>query len=84
MGLRNGFKRAGPAPCVADRRIRYGWLWLLFAAALLAGTAFVSSADSSRRWFGLLLILTPAALLGLLTLAYYAIERRRARPPTSP
>jgi drug/metabolite transporter (DMT)-like permease len=69
---------------VADRRIRYGWLWAVFVAVLLAGAVLISSAESSRRWFGLLLILTPAALLGLLTLAYYAIERRKARPPTSP
>jgi drug/metabolite transporter (DMT)-like permease len=69
---------------MAERRIRYGWLWLVFVAALLAGAVLVSGADSSRRWFGLGLIVTPALVLGLLTLAYYFVERRRAKPPSVP
>jgi hypothetical protein len=64
---------------VADRRLRYPLLWLLFLACMVAGAALLLSGDGTAQAFGIGLLLLPLILLGLLTGAYYALERWRAR-----
>jgi Na+/proline symporter len=64
---------------VADRRLRYPLLWLLFLGCMVAGAALLLSADGAVQAAGLALLLLPLFLLGLLTGAYYVLERWRAR-----
>jgi hypothetical protein len=64
---------------VADRRLRYPLLWLLFLACMVAGAAMLLSANGTVQAAGIALLLLPLLALGLLTGAYYALERWRAR-----
>ncbi|HLF16582.1 MAG TPA: hypothetical protein VI796_04025 [Candidatus Thermoplasmatota archaeon] len=61
---------------MAERRIRYGWLWLLFLASLFGGAALLMNDDGRLRWLGIALLVSPLAGFLLLTLAYYRAERR--------
>ena len=62
-----------------ERRVRYPLLWLVFVASMVAGAGLVST-GGAWRWLGLALLLGPLILLGVLTLAYYVVERRRSAP----
>jgi hypothetical protein len=62
-----------------DRRIRYPILWLVFAAVMVGGAALVTNPDGRLQALGVGLIALPFVLFGLVTLAYYALERWRAR-----
>jgi hypothetical protein len=64
---------------VADWRLRYPLLWLLFLACMAAGAALLLSPSATVQWLGVGLLLAPLVLLSLLTAAYYALERWRAR-----
>jgi hypothetical protein len=64
---------------VADRRLRYPLLWLLFLACMVVGAALLLSPDGARQSAGIFLLLAPLAALSLLTGIYYALERWRAR-----
>lgn len=62
--------REGP-----ERRIRYGWVWLVFVAAMLVGAALVLNPRAGARALGLALILLPVLAFGVLQLAYYLKHR---------
>ena len=62
-----------------ERRVRYPLLWLLFIVAMIAGAALVSTSGWTM-WLGLALLLGPLLALGVLTIAYYAVERRVRGP----
>jgi hypothetical protein len=64
---------------VADRRLRYPLLWLLFLACMVTGAGLLLSPDGTRQAAGLFLLVAPLVGLGLLTGIYYALERWRAR-----
>lgn len=64
---------------MADRRLRYPLLWLLFLGCMVAGAALLLSANGTVQATGIVLLLLPLLLLGLLTSAYYVLERWRAR-----
>jgi hypothetical protein len=64
---------------VADRRLRYPLLWLLFLACMVAGAGLLLSADGTLQVLGIVMLLVPLVALGLLTGIYYALERWRAR-----
>lgn len=59
--------------------MRYVWLWLVFIAAMFVGAALVSQ-GGGLLWVGLLLLLGPLVALGILTIAYYLLERRKPSP----
>lgn len=66
---------------MADRRLRYPLLWAAFVACMLLGAGLLLSPSVAVEWVGLGLLLLPLLLLGVLTGAYYALERWRARQP---
>lgn len=64
---------------MADRRLRYPLLWLLFLSCMVAGAALLMGASGAAQAAGIALLLLPLLALGSLTGAYYALERWRAR-----
>lgn len=64
---------------MADRRLRYPLLWALFLACMVAGAALLLSASGTVQWVGIALLVLPLLSLGLLTGAYYLLERWKAR-----
>jgi membrane-bound ClpP family serine protease len=62
---------------MAERRLRYPLLWLGFVALMVAGAAFLSSGDGTMQAVGIGLIVLPLAVFGVVTLAYYLLERFR-------
>ena len=77
-----GQERAPSRAGVADRRLRYPLLWLLFASVMVAGAAMLMSRDRAVQAWGLGLLAAPIVGFGLVGLAYYVVERIRARPPS--
>lgn len=65
-----------------ERRIRYGWVWLLFLASLFVGAGMLLSPDGGTRALGLALLLLPLAGVGLLLAAYYLKSRGDAERGT--
>lgn len=61
-----------------ERRIRYGWVWLLFLGSLFVGAGLLLNPDASTRAWGLVLLLLPLAGVGLLLAAYYLKSRGEA------
>lgn len=61
-----------------DRRVRYPLLWLAFIALMVLGAAMVSSPAPGMQLLGLAMVLGPVVVLGVVTIAYYVVERRRA------
>jgi hypothetical protein len=66
---------------VADRRLRYPLLWLLFGAVMVTGAGLLLARDPALRTWGLVLLASPVLGFSLIGLAYYLVERVRARPP---
>lgn len=62
-----------------ERRLRYGWVWLVFLGLLFVGAGLLLSPDAGRRAWGLALLLLPLAGVGLLLAAYYAKSRSDAK-----
>lgn len=65
-----------------EKRIRYGWVWLVFLGFLFVGAGLLLSPDASRRAWGLVLLLLPLAGISLLLAAYYLKSRGDAERPT--
>ncbi len=61
-----------------ERRIRYGWVWLLFLGSLFVGAGLLLSPDAGVRAGGLALLLLPLAGVGLMLAAYYVKSLRDA------
>ncbi len=68
--------RAGPF--VADVRIRYGWLWLLFIAVMIVAAGLITSKDPTIVRVGLGLLVGPLVLTGLALAIFYALGWWRA------
>ncbi len=61
-----------------ERRISYGWVWLLFLGSLFVGAGMMLSQSAPVRAWGLVLLLVPLAAITMLLVAYYAKSRRDA------
>jgi drug/metabolite transporter (DMT)-like permease len=56
---------------MAERRMRFGWLWLAFLAITFTGAALLFSPKKSDDIWGILLIATPVLVLSVLMGLYY-------------
>ncbi len=63
---------------MADVRIRYGWLWLLFIAVMIVAAGLITSKDQTTMFVGLGLLVGPLALTGLALAVFYALTWWRA------
>jgi len=64
---------------VADKKIRYGWAWLLFLAATLVGAGMMLADRALLRNIGIILLAAPLLLLGGLSALYYVQSKRHAK-----
>lgn len=68
---------------MADVRIRYSWVWIVFIAVTLTGAGLMTSQDLVRVRIGIALLVAPWVLLSLLLAVYYINSRTRAMLDTA-
>lgn len=69
---------------MAERVVRYGWVWVVFIAVMMLGSALVLSRRPALRALGLAVLLLPIAAFGLLQAVFYVRSRRMARDEAGP
>ncbi|MGB1586205.1 MAG: hypothetical protein ACPHID_04075 [Thermoplasmatota archaeon] len=61
---------------MAEKTVRYGWVWIVFLAVTFTGAGLMFSESPDDDWLGLGLIVLPLIIMGALMALYYWKSRQ--------